>query len=97
MCGSVTTMLFVRKSRCVSSKVPAPVPCSGCFSNACQASFHQSQRLDELALMIRPGPSCAPAFVGCAVNSLNHPSGLDSTASAITPATNPTTSTASAA
>ena len=56
LCGSVTTMLFVRKSRWVSSKVPAPVPCSGCFSNACQASFHQSQRLDELALMIRPRP-----------------------------------------
>ena len=30
----------------------------------------------------RPGPSWAPAFVGCAVNSLNHPSGFVSTTSA---------------
>ena len=48
LCGSVTTMLFVRSSRWVSSNVPAPVPRHGCASHASHASCHQSQRLDEL-------------------------------------------------
>ncbi len=96
LCGSVTTMSFVRRSRCVNSKVPAPVPRAGWSSNACQASFHQSQRLDELTVARRCGPSCALALVGCAVNSLNHPVGFVSTTTPTAATATPTTRTPSA-
>ena len=62
LCGSVTTMLFSRSSRWVSSKVPAPVPRHGCASHACHASCHQSQRLDEFTFARCPGLPAAP---GC--------------------------------
>src|SRR6266550_3593812 len=52
----------VRATRSTSSNVPAPVPCRGLSVNAFHASFHQRQRLLELALTIRPG-----AFSTCAL------------------------------
>ena len=91
--GSVTTMSFVRSSRCVSSNVPAPVPRHGCFSHACHASFHQSQRLDELAFARCCGPPWSDAFVGWEVNSRNQPCGFASTVRATSPTATPATST----
>ena len=96
LCGSVTTMLFERKSRCASSKLPAPVPRSGWSVNACHASVHHCQRLVELIVVSRCGPTICDVFVGACENSRNHPCGFDSSTSASTATPAPTASTASA-
>ena len=96
LCGSVTTMLFERRSRCASSKLPAPVPPSGCSVNAFHASVHHCQRLVELIVVSRVGPTICDVFVGACENSRNHPWGFDSATSASTAAAAPTASTASA-
>ena len=96
LCGSVTTMLFVRKSRCASSNEPAPLPWPGWSSNARQASFHHCQRLVELTVVNRPGPTVCDGFVGCRVKSRNQPSGFDSATSAITATAAPAARTPSA-
>ena len=85
----------MRSNRCVSSNDPAPVPRSGWSSNACQASFHHCQRLVELIVVSRPGPTVSETVGGCE-NSRNQPCGFDSTTSAVTEMAAPTASTASA-
>src|SRR5207247_10499157 len=87
LCGSVTTMLFERSSRCASSKLPAPVPCSGWSVKAVHASVHHCHRLVELIVVSRVGPTICEVFVGACEHSRNHPCGFDSTTRASTPPT----------